>query len=125
MLLLGQNEEPLASQWQHDDGRREDVMLQASAWGSDLEGLIALARYGSGVVLAPDFCVEAVAGLPEPRIGGPALVNVLPGWRLQAGIETVQALTLPVPAGSETARALVRFVRQRLSGVATGVAIVV
>jgi hypothetical protein len=61
-MLLGQNEEPLASQWRHEDGRREDVTLQASAWGSDLEGLIALARHGSGVVLSPDFCVDAVPG---------------------------------------------------------------
>ncbi|WP_415840548.1 hypothetical protein, partial [Roseateles saccharophilus] len=35
--------------------------------------------------------------------------------RLQAGLEAVQALTLAMPAGSETARALVRFVREALS----------
>jgi DNA-binding transcriptional LysR family regulator len=122
LLLLGQNEEPMQSQWQHDgDGRREEVQLQASAWGSDLDGLIALARHGSGIVLAPDFCVEAVAGLgkggrSEPAVGaGAGLVDVLPGWRMVAGFDTVQALTLPLPAGSETARALVRFVREALS----------
>jgi len=92
------------------------VQLQASAWGSDLDGLMALARFGDGIVLAPDFCA-----LPPPMltqgagVTGPALVNVLPGWRLLAGIETVQALTLPMPAASETARALVRFVRDALS----------
>ena len=126
MLLLGQSEEPFASQWLHDDGRREEVSLQASAWGSDLDGLVALARHGAGVVLAPDFCVEAVNigsdALGETRLlagsdvtaSGTALVNLLPGWRMLAGIDTVQALTLPLPAGSETARALVRFVRERL-----------
>lgn len=31
-----------------------------------------------------------------------------------AGLDTVQALTLPLPAGSELARALVRFVREAL-----------
>jgi len=118
-LLLGQGEEPFASQWQHSDGRREDVSLQASAWGSDLDGLIALARHGAGVVIAPDFCVERLPGLQvgdEHTDPGPPLPlrNVLPGWRLLVGLDTVQALTLPLPAGSETARALVRFVRDAL-----------
>lgn len=118
MLLLGQSEEPFASEWQHDDGRREDVSLQASAWGSDLDGLIALARHGAGLVMAPDFCVEPVLGLQEEVSSNPGpqppLRNVLPGWRLLVGLDTVQALTLPSPAGSETARALVRFVRDTL-----------
>lgn len=126
MLLLGQNEEPFSSQWQHEDGRHEEVSLQASAWGSDLDGLIELARHGAGVVLAPDFCIEAgdrgeasaapgPSGMPSP-VGTTAtpLVNLLPGWRMLAGMDTVQALTLPPPAGSEPARALVRFVRESL-----------
>jgi len=125
MLLLGQSDEPYVSQWQHGDGRREEVSLQASAWGSDLDGLIALARHGGGVVLAPDFCVRPPASLqavgrdhrhPDdeaPQVDA-GLVNVLPGWRLMVGMETVQALTLPLPAGSETARALVRFARETL-----------
>ena len=125
MLLLGQSDEPYVSQWLHDDGRREEVSLQASAWGSDLDGLIALARYGNGIVLAPDFCVQPPAALqltaPDQAllVGGHTggdLVNALPGWRLMVGMETVQALTLPLPAGSESARALVRFVRDALLG---------
>jgi DNA-binding transcriptional LysR family regulator len=118
-LLLGQSEEPFASQWEHTDGQREEVSLQASAWGSDLDGLVALARHGAGVVVAPDFCVEPVPALQE--LGAmpapeqlPSLRNVLPGWRLLVGFDTVQALTLPLPAGSETARALVRFARDTL-----------
>jgi len=117
-LLLGQSEEPFPSQWQHASGEREDVVLQASAWGSDLDGLIALARHGAGVVIAPDFCVEPVASLQGPEadrgVTAPPLYNVLPGWRLLVGLDTVQALTLPLPAGSETARTLVRFVRDTL-----------
>ena len=124
VLLLGQSEEPFASQWQHDDGRRDDVSLQAAAWGSDLDGLIALACHGAGLVVAPDFCVEPIPALQEigeTRDPGPApsLRNVLPGWRLLVGLDTVQALTLPLPAGSETARALVRFVRQSLDSAHT------
>jgi DNA-binding transcriptional LysR family regulator len=130
MLLLGQNEEPLQSQWMHEDGRREEVRLEASAWGSDLDGLIALARHGNGVVLAPDFCVDAPAGVlmrgersqaASPMENpAPSLVDVLPGWRMLAGMETVQALTLPVPAGSETARALVRYIRESLASAGVG-----
>jgi DNA-binding transcriptional LysR family regulator len=121
LLLLGQGEEPYASQWQHEDGRRVDVTLHAAAWGSDLDGLIALARHGAGLVLAPDFCVEPLVpgarDTPQPDVAPttPGLANVLPGWQLLAGLDTVQALTLPLPAGSESARALVRFVREALA----------
>jgi DNA-binding transcriptional LysR family regulator len=122
LLLLGQGEEPYASQWQHEAGHRVDVTLQATAWGSDLDGLIALARHGAGLVLAPDYCVQSRPadwrGTPErdaEPVEAMALVDVLPGWQLLAGLDTVQALTLPVPAGSETARALVRFVREALT----------
>ena len=120
LLLLGQGEEPYESQWASVEGRREQVTLQACAWGSDLEGLISLARHGAGIVMAPDFCVEGIALLDAQHqiIRLPALQpdlhEVLPGWRLLLGVETVQALTLPIPAGSETARALVRYVRQAL-----------
>lgn len=120
MLLLGQGEEPYESHWAHTSGEREAVVLQATSWGSDLDGLIAMARHGAGVVLAPDFCVEPI--LPSGELTGAvrheaspsALVDLLPGWRLLVGVETVQALTLPLPAGSETARALVRHVREAL-----------
>lgn len=123
---LVSNSGALQSRWQHEDGRREEVQLQAVAWGSDLDALIALARHGNGIVLAPDFCVEPPAGVIEAGkatgidafpVGTAArpLVDILPGWRLQAGLEAVQALTLAMPAGSETARALVRFVREALS----------
>lgn len=108
LLLIGQNDEPIASRWQHQDGQRAEPSLQASVWGSDLDSLIAMARHGAGLVLAPDFSM--VPG-HEPR-----LVDVLPGWRMLAGIDSVQALTLPMPAGSESGRALVRFVKEALPG---------
>lgn len=119
-LLLGQGEEPFVSSWEHDDGSHEEVTLQPSAWGSDLDALIALAAHGGGVVIAPDFCISppSAPGTDAGRAGSieaRGLQNVLPGWRLQVGLDTVQALTLPLPAGSETARALVRFVRDSLA----------
>jgi DNA-binding transcriptional LysR family regulator len=104
LLLLGQQEEPAATQWQHQDGRRAEVSLQASTWGTDLDTLIEMARHGGGLVIAPEVCVPASHGL----------VDRLPGWRMLAGIDQVQALTLPLPAGSENARALVRFVKEAL-----------
>jgi hypothetical protein len=78
------------------------------------------------LVLAPDYCVERLvanpqrgssddaAGVPQLSLVN-SLVDVLPGWRLLAGLDTVQALTLPMPAGSESAKALVRFVREALA----------
>lgn len=122
LLLLGQGEEPYESHWLHEGGERVDVTLQASAWGSDLDGLIAMARHGAGVVVAPDFCIASgfagrgsAAAVGVGVSAGPqVLSNLLPGWRLVVGMETVQALTLPLPAGSEAARALVRFVKEAL-----------
>jgi DNA-binding transcriptional LysR family regulator len=65
-----------------------------------------MARHGEGVVLCPDFCVGPQSGL----------VDLLPGWRMSVNEgEWIQALTLPMPVGSETARALVRYVREALA----------
>jgi DNA-binding transcriptional LysR family regulator len=105
-LLVGQHEEPNAAVWVHQSGERVDMSLLAGAWGNDLDALLVMAKHGDGVVLSPDFCVPPDAGL----------VDLLPGWRLdvQEG-EWIQALTLPMPAGSETARALLRFLREQLA----------
>lgn len=106
-LLLGQHEEPRAGQWLGPGGREVELPLQACAWGNDVESFLVMARHGAGVVPMPDFCVPA----------GDALIDLLPGWRLVVPEgEAVQALTLPAPAASETARALVRFVREELGG---------
>ena len=105
-LLVGQHEEPNAATWVHESGERVEMSLLASAWGNDLEALLMMAKHGQGVVLSPDFCVPPESGL----------VDLLPGWRLdvQEG-EWIQALTLPMPAGSETARELLRFLRAQLN----------
>lgn len=105
LLLIGQNEEPTATQWLSDAGQRHELSLQAVSWGTDMDTLVEMARHGAGLVIAPDVCV------PE----GSGLVERLPGWRMLAGIDQVQALTLPLPAGSENARALVRFVKEALA----------
>ena len=106
-LMVGQHEEHTSLSWLHQpSGERLTLTeLRAGAWGNDLDALMAMARHGTGVVLCPDFCVAPGSGL----------VDVLPGWRLdvQEG-EWIQALSLPMPAGSETARALVRFMREAL-----------
>ncbi|MEJ6004937.1 LysR family transcriptional regulator [Paucibacter sp. AS339] len=112
-LLIGTHEEGGHSVWVKDAGpadaaqpATEELDLRASAWGNDLDTLLVMARHGDGVVLCPDFCVGPNSGL----------VDLLPGWRMavQEG-EWIQALTLPMPTGSETARALVRFVRESLA----------
>lgn len=111
VLLLGQGEEPYPSIWQHEGGARQEVMLQASVWSSDLDALIELARQGAGVVIAPDFCIQ---DRDSAQSGKPDLQKLFPAWRLQVGLTRVQALTLPVPSGSEAAQVLVRFVREAL-----------
>ena len=109
-LLIGTHEEGGHSVWVRDDAaeadERHELHLRASAWGNDLDTLLAMARHGEGVVLCPDFCVGPQSGL----------VDLLPGWRMAVNEgEWIQALTLPMPMGSETARALVRFVREALA----------
>lgn len=106
-LMVGQHEDSSALSWLHEPGgaRQTVTELRAGAWGNDLDALMAMARHGAGVVLCPDFCVAPGSGL----------VDVLPGWRLEVPEgEWIRALTLPMPAGSETARALVRFMREAL-----------
>ncbi|QDL56220.1 LysR family transcriptional regulator [Rhodoferax aquaticus] len=88
---------------------RETVELQPHISADSLEALVALARMGQGVVLAPDFCVQ------EDLAAG-RLHNVLPDWHLPiAEGDCVQALTLPVHTAGANARALVHLVAQRLA----------
>ena len=96
--------------WHHSStGRVESVTLRPAMVGDDLGTLQAAARAGGGVFFAPDFCVaqDLERGL---------LVEALPGWVLQVAEGTaVQALTLPLSVAPESARALVRYVREALS----------
>lgn len=109
-LLVGQHEEPSDTCWLHEDGHSVELSLRASTWGNDLDALLQMARHGDGLVLCPEFCIGPDSGL----------VDLLPGWRLALSEgDAIQALTLPMPAGSETARALVRFVREALGSAAS------
>jgi DNA-binding transcriptional LysR family regulator len=96
-------------QWHSRSGQmRETVELQPHISADSLEALVALARLGQGVVLAPDFCVQE-------DVAAGRLHNLLPDWHLPiAEGDCVQALTLPVLIAGANARALVRLVAQRL-----------
>jgi DNA-binding transcriptional LysR family regulator len=77
-------------QWHSRSGQmRETVELQPHISADSLEALVALARLGQGVVLAPDFCV-------------------------QEDVAAGRLHNLPVLIAGANARALVRLVAQRL-----------
>jgi len=111
-LVFGVPTDAQTLTWQR--GRRSvPVSVVPALVGDDLGTLIAVARAGGGIVFSPDFAVAA--DLAEGR-----LVDVLPGWRLPvAQGDTMVALTLPAPSAPESARALVRFVRERLAAART------
>lgn len=50
---------------------------------------------------------------PGPAVNA-AWQDLLPRWEVVLDLNRVQALTLPMPAGSEAAKVLVRWVRQGL-----------
>jgi len=111
LLLFGAAADELALTWLPDAGAApETVTVQPAMVADDLGTLLAVARAGGGVVAAPDFCVA-------PDLAQGRLVDALPGWRLplREG-ERVMALTLPLAAAPESARALVNFVRESLLG---------
>lgn len=93
--------------WRHDEGGAPvEVAVVPACCGDDIDSLIAMARCGAGVVLAPDYCVQH--DLQAGR-----LLDVLPGWQFPVGGDgaSIQALTLPPASAGETARELVKFVR--------------
>jgi DNA-binding transcriptional LysR family regulator len=97
-----------ALQWRHADGRAAHGLAQGVAYSEDMDSLVGLAMAGMGVVLTMDYVVAGAV-----RSG--QLVDLLPDWSLSlAEGYLVQALTLPLPTTSETARTLVRFVAERL-----------
>ena len=109
-LVFSPPAEMVTLAWHHEDGNRvENVSLQPAMLGDDMGTLQASARAGGGVFFAPDFCVsdDLARGL---------LVDALPGWFLPLPEgHTVQALTLPLSAAPDSARALVHHVRAALS----------
>jgi DNA-binding transcriptional LysR family regulator len=111
MLLPAAGADTVPLLWRHAaSGRSARVEVTPAITSEDIDGLVALARAGGGVALAPRYCVQA--DLAERR-----LVDVLPGWHLPvAEGDAVHALTLAQPTAGEGARALVRFVREALAG---------
>lgn len=107
MLEGGAQRWPL--HWLHRaSNTRTMVELQPHISADNLESLLALARQGRGVVLAPDFCVQE-------DVATGRLIDLLPGWELPiAEGDCVQALTLPVHTAGANARALVHLVAQHL-----------
>lgn len=112
-LVFGVPTEQQTLTWQR--GRRSvPVSFVPALVGDDLGTLIAIAREGGGVVFSPDFAIA-------PDLAAGRFVDVLPGWRLPvAQGDTMVALTLPLPAAPESARALVHFVRGALAAERTG-----
>lgn len=106
LLLLGAATDSAPLLWQHPALAAQRVEVSPAVWSEDMDSLVALARAGAGVVLAPDWCVQA-----ELRRG--ELLDLLPGWQLPvAEGDTLWALTLPALTAPPSARALVKFVRE-------------
>lgn len=109
-LVFGPPIEEVTLAWLHEaSGTRESVLLEPAMVGDELGTLQAAARAGGGVYFSPDFAVrdDVERGL---------LVDALPGWRLPvAEGSQVQALTLPTTVAPQSARELVRFMRNQLS----------
>jgi DNA-binding transcriptional LysR family regulator len=110
LLLATPSAETTPLRWLHAaSGRSAQVDVEPVVTSEDMDGLMALARAGGGIVLAPSYCAQV--DLMQDR-----LINVLPGWHLPvAEGSSVQALTLPQPLASESARTLVRYVRDALA----------
>lgn len=110
LLMLEGGAQSWPLQWRHQtNNTRNTVELQPHISADNLEALVELARRGQGVVLAPDFCVQA-------DVAAGRMVDLLPDWELPiAEGDCVQALTLPVHTAGANARALVRMVAQHLN----------
>jgi len=109
-LVFGAPVDALSLQWSADpDGRKQAVTVRPAIVADDVGSLLAVARAGGGVVFAPDFCAR-------DDLARGTLVEALPGWRLPIPEgDAVQAITLPLAVAPESARTLVRFVREALA----------
>jgi len=114
-LIFGAPTDELAMTWQHGaSARSATVTVTPAMVGDDLGTLQAVARAGGGIVFAPDYVVRG-------DLAHKTLLDVLPGWWLPvAEGDTLQALTLPLPAAPEAARALVHHVRDALAAQPSG-----
>lgn len=112
-LLFGAQGEAQLTQWvPTTGGDAVQLELAPSVSATSMDCLLAMARAGAGIVLAPDYCVAG-------DVAAGRLVDALPGWTLPvAEGDSVQALTLPGAAASDAARALVRFVIDSIAAAA-------
>jgi DNA-binding transcriptional LysR family regulator len=107
LLLFGAARDNASTLLWRSGKHSKTVQVRGVVYSEDLDTLIALAMAGSGVVLTMDCSVAQ-------QLDSGLLIDLLPNWHLPlAEGETVQALTLPFPVASESARALVRFVAER------------
>ena len=115
-MIFDAPRDELELSWQREAGRGRIEEKIRPAWvADDLTTLISAARAGAGIVLAPDFAVR-------DALAAGTLVDVLPGWHLLLPLgATVQALTLPLAVAPESARSLVRFVREALDAAAVSI----
>jgi DNA-binding transcriptional LysR family regulator len=108
-LVFGLPMDEATVTWVHDDGRQVTVTLEPVLVGDDLGTLARMAEAGSDLVFAPEFTVAQA-------LAAGTLADRLPGWRVVVPEgDQIHALMLPRPEGSEAARQLVRFVRERLA----------
>ncbi|MFY7854822.1 MAG: LysR family transcriptional regulator [Rubrivivax sp.] len=108
-LVFGLPMDEATVTWVHDDGRQATVTLEPVLVGDDLGTLARMAEVGSDLVFAPEFTVAQA-------LAAGTLADRLPGWRVVVPEgDQIHALMLPRPEGSEAARQLVRFVRERLA----------
>jgi DNA-binding transcriptional LysR family regulator len=109
-LLFSPPTEGVTLTWQHEaSGERRGVAIEPAMVGDELGTLQAAARAGGGIYFSPDFAVrdDVQRGL---------LVDALPGWQLPVPESNlVQALTLPMNVAPQSARELVRFMREELA----------
>jgi DNA-binding transcriptional LysR family regulator len=108
-LVFGTPTDELTMTWVEErSGRSVAVDIQPTMTGDDLGTLQSVAAAGGGVVFAPDYCVR-------DQLSRKMLIDVLPGWTLPVNEgNTLLALTLPMATAPESARALVRYVRDAL-----------
>ena len=112
-LIFGSPAGEQTLHWQRDVGKHRAatvaVVVEPALVADELTTLMAIARAGGGIVFAPDFCATT-------ELATGTLIDALPGWHLPVELgNAVQALTLPLNVAPESARALVRFVREALA----------
>lgn len=109
LLLLAARDHPAKVRWLGQDEAPCTTRLSGVVYGDDIDSLVAMAVAGAGVVLTAEHDVVQHLARGE-------LIDLLPNWRVaMPDVDTLQALTLPQPLVPEAARALVKYVAQKLT----------